>query len=298
MNQKQTETGSNLTPLSISENAEHFDLTFSNEPASGYILLLELDNHLLKACWYHQSKKLITGFAQYELIAGSFENSLNSLLQSHGFLKSEFHQTIISVRSPNYSLIPRSADDINNQDWFDLSNKLDKENEVLLEQNLVNLRSTVLFALDSDKERNLKFSFLNTIVIPHVAPLIEHAMNELRHSISKTKMLVHISPEHLDVLIFRDEKLHLCNSFFQSGKEDIAYYVLYSAEVIGIDPEKVILELSGNISIGDENWLMLSNYWKSISIIKPLTEIQISENLGSYNQGSFDYLTLSLLCAS
>jgi hypothetical protein len=281
-----------------SESSEHFDLTYSNEPASGYVLILELDDHHLKACWYHQSKRLITGFAEYNLQGGSFPSALSSLLQSHSFLKSEFQQTIISFRNANYSIIPRSTDDLKNHDWFELGNEINDETEVLLEHNLVNLRSKVLFAIDSEIESSLKFSFLNTIIIPHIAPLVESGMNEVQHSISQAKMIVHLSKDHLDIIIFKDTKLHLCNSFYHSGKEDIAYYILYAAEVVSIDPDKVILELSGTIVIGDENWTMLSNYWKSISIAKPVSEIQISEKLTPYNLGSFDYLTQSLLCAS
>ena len=139
-----------MTIEKSSESSEHFDLTYSNEPASGYVLILELDDYQLKACWYHQSKKLITGFAEYKLQGESFQSALNSLLQSHSFLKAEFQQTIISFRNANYSLIPRSTDDLKNHDWFEISNEFNNESEVLLEHNLVNLGAKVLFAINSE----------------------------------------------------------------------------------------------------------------------------------------------------
>lgn len=281
-----------------SSQKEFFDLTFSNEPPSYYFLILEWDQLELRACWYHQNKNLVTGFASYALKAGSLTDALKSLLNEHSFLHSEFQQTIISVRSSNYSIVPRSLTTTNQEELFQTTNEFDADRETLLTYPLVNLRANVVYALDEDVQKTLQEQFFHAVLVPHVAPRIEASFNRMKASGLSTLMLAHVSQEHIDVIAFDHDKLVLSNSFYQQGKEDIAYYVLYSAEVLGINPEQVTLTLSGDVSLGDEAWKMLSSYWKTMELAQAAPHVTISEKLENYPKASFDYLTQSLLCAS
>lgn len=281
-----------------SSQKEFFDLTFSNEPASYYLLILEWDQLELRACWYHQNKNLVTGFASYTLKSGSLEDALKSLLSEHSFLHSEFHQTIVSVRSSNYSIVPRSLNTNSQEELFRTTNELDADHETLLSYPLVNLRANVLYAVDADALKTLQEKFFHAVLIPHVAPRIEASLNRMKASGLSSLMLTHVSGEHIDVIAFDHDKLVLANSFYQQGKEDIAYYVLYSAEVLGLNPEQVTLTLSGDVSIGDESWKMLSSYWKTMELAQAAPHVKISDKLENYSKSNFDYLTQSLLCAS
>ncbi|MEZ4721248.1 MAG: DUF3822 family protein [Flavobacteriales bacterium] len=277
---------------------EYFDLTFSNESASHYMLLLELDHDMLRACWYHQTKNLITGFAAYPVSNASLERAFQQLFAEHTFLKSEFDQCVVSVRTSNYALIPKSSEKQSSKRWFELSNNMDESNEVLLEYSLVGERIKVLFALDNSIEKVIKSCFINSKVIPHIAPRIEHQLGVLKSLHLKDCLIAHISTDQVDIQAYQDSDLQLANSFFQSGHEDIAYYILYTSEVLGINPETTPLTVSGNISIGDDSWKMLSDYWKKMEVAKPMDRIQISSQLDGYPTSEFDYLTQSLLCAS
>lgn len=292
------ETGNKLSIATHSSTKEFFDLTFSNEPASYYFLVLEADELWLRACWYHQSKNLITGYAEYPLKTGHLKDALESLLKDHPFLNSEFHQTIVSVRTSNYVLVPRSMEGTDHEALFTTTNTFDRDKEVLLTYPLVNLRAHVLFGLEQETQHALKSAFFHASIVPHVAPRIEDAYNRMKSGSLKNLVLTHVSADHVDVIAFMDQKLVLTNSFFQHGKEDIAYYVLYSAEVLGIHPEEVTLSVSGQIAIGDEVWQMLSSYWKKIELANALEHVTVSTKLEHYPKAKFDYLTQSLLCAS
>lgn len=287
-----------MSITSASVRHEYFDLAYATEPASYYYLLLELDAQELKACWYHLSKNLVTGFAKYALGTGSPATVFAKLLADHPFLKSEFKQTIVAIRSGNYALIPKGYESADHKPLFEITNAFEADNQQLFSYELVNLKASVDFALDTELAKAIQRSFFHPVIVPHVAPRIENALNLLRSGQTKDLMIAHISGEHVDVLVFQNQKLTLANSFFQSGKEDIAYYILYCAEVLGLDPEHAQLSVSGNIGKRDATWALLADYWKLMDIEQRLEHVKVSPKLEAYPGGGFDYLTHYLLCAS
>jgi hypothetical protein len=288
-------TGNNSTGIT-ELSSEHFDLTFSDEPASIYILLLEVATSTLKASWYHKSKNLITGFAAYPLSLNSKSNSIESIVQNHPYLSSDFEQTIVSVVSNNYHLAPIGAGFIADSESFSLTNELDETNSQLLNHELVSGKTAVQYAVAKRIISDIEKHFPNSTFLPHIAPRIEEGLITLKKSILTNRLCAHIENDHVSIIAFENRNLILSNSFYQTGKEDIAYYILYVAEVLGFDSEKIDLLLSGEIENGDETWNVLNAYWKRIKISEPMNGIDISTKLHNRSLAEFDYLTHQLLC--
>ena len=276
-----------------SETEEFFDLTYSNEPASYYYLILELQTHAVKAAWFHSTKNLITGFATYP-----FDGSISNLVKAHPFLASEFKEVLVCVECPNYLVSPKHVIDGTSQEIFNLSNTLDSENEVLRTTDLVNLKSEIIHPISMELESEITSNFKHVKILSHIAPRIEHEMNMLRSVQAEAAMHAHIAADSIDIRIYNRKKLSLANAFYQTGKEDVAYYLLFSSEVLEVNPEETKLILSGTINIGDDTWTLLSKYWKNIALVEPLSRIEISEKLSSETAASYYHLTHALLCAS
>ncbi len=281
-----------MAPLST-DTEEFFDLTYSNEPASYYYLILEIQSKVVKAAWFHSTKNLVTGFASYP-----FDGSISNLIQSHPFLASEFKEVLVCIENANYLLSPKNIFDGHSQEVFKLSNSLDSETEVLRKTGLVNLKSEIIHPLSIELESEITSSFKHFKILPHIAPRIEQEMNNLRSLQSDTAIYTHVSSESMDIRIYTNKKLSLSNAFYQTGKEDIAYYLLYSSDVMEVNPEKTQLILSGDIKMGDDVWVLLSKYWKNISLVEPLSRIKISDKLSSDVAVAYHHLTHALLCAS
>lgn len=287
-----------MSVQAVSTKREYFDLRYSSEPASYYYLLLEIDGRQLKAGWYHLSKNLVTGFANYPLNTEKGAVAFAKLLADHPFLKSEFKQTIVTVRSDNYSLIPKGHDEPDLKALFEVTNSFDAGQQILVSRELINLKATLSFALDTTLAETIRQSFFHPVIVPHLTPRIESVLNLLKSRSSEEFVTIHVSLEHVDIMVYQGRKLVLANSFFQSGKEDIAYYVLYCSEVLGINTETVELCISGEVEIADECWQLLSSYWRRITLDPGLSHVQVSDQLDMYPKGHFDYITHHLLCAS
>ncbi|GAB5538584.1 MAG: hypothetical protein Salg2KO_06870 [Salibacteraceae bacterium] len=276
---------------------EYFDLSFSEESAHFYILIIELHDACVRACWYHKSKNLVTGFAEYTLNNGLSQESFSKLFEARPFLASEFDQCICVSNCHNYTLIPSSIQDSQVEELFKLGNPF-KQGQKLKSQKLLNLKAHVYFQPSELEESVVDKCIPNVTYVSKVGSRIEHAMNQKQDGIAKNAVYVHIDTSRIHINAVNRGKLVLCNNYYHASGEDIAYYVLYAAEVLQMDPEKDTLVLSGDISIGDEVWKLLSNYWLNVKLDDGLKGITISNKINERPKGKFDYLTQHLLCAS
>ncbi|MBT3648400.1 MAG: DUF3822 family protein [Flavobacteriales bacterium] len=279
---------------SVAEKLEFFDLSFTDEPASYYYLIVELDDSRVKLMWYHLSKNLVTGFATYPLENESFDQWLKSNPQ----LKSDYKEVIVCVRTDNYLLNPRGLVDGTDHEIFTVTNTLDTERDALRSFRLVNVKADYAFPISKRTDEAIHSAFSHLRIIPHTAPMVERTFNLLQSRQTKTLLKAHVNTDSVDILAFKEGKLLLVNSYFQTTKEDIAYYVLYAAEILDYNPEQDILEVSGDVDMGDESWNLLSEYWKRLELVAPLDSVKVSPALQGYDPARFDYLTHALLCVS
>lgn len=292
-------TGSNQSSANTGVE-EYFDLSFAKEPASSYLLLLQLTKSHIKACWYHINKNLVTGFAKYALDqTRNQQDTLTKVLEHHPFLRSEFHQCVVSIDYGESVILPDAiAGSLDELDMKFQFNPTAESAPSFKRHDLVNINANIEFELPQWLDLWLKNQLSNPLPIPSAAPFIEWSFNHLKSSASHALSLLKVNEDSLDLFLFNNNQLCLSNRFPQSTPEDIAYYLLYSSEVVGIDPEKCPLIICGNVSLGDEAWKLIATYWKDMAMMESLKRIDISSEIPPAAQRSFADLTLSLLCAS
>lgn len=275
-------------------NQHFYDTSLAHESATLQYLLLELDDNKLKTCAYHLTKSKVVGFSLLELSGNALD--MKGALSSDQKLNQNFEQTLVTVRCNNYALVPRTYLGDDKAEVFKLTNTYDEHTEVLLQHSLVNLRADILFTLPIKKLDAINSSFARVAVLPHIAPRIEHELNQSNKE-NTDRILIHLSAEWLDVIIIQNGKLALSNSFYIASKEDVAYYTLFCAEALKMDPEKTPLIYSGLFGADHQALELLKKYWFDLSPAKLLHNAQISSEMPSYEHAQFDYLTQTLLCA-
>ena len=75
---------------------------------------------------------------------------------------------------------------------------------------------------------------------------------------------------YYDLVIVKDNKLLLANSFTYETKEDFIYYLLFTAEQLQLDPSEFNLWLLGSISKDSEYFQIAYNYVKNIDFLIPV----------------------------
>jgi hypothetical protein len=81
-------------------------------------------------------------------------------------------------------------------------------------------------------------------------------------------MFAHLAEKHFEIVIIANNKLLLYNSYTYESKEDFIYYILFTAEQLGLNPENFELILSGSIVKESELFKMAYTYVRKVSLLE------------------------------
>lgn len=86
----------------------------------------------------------------------------------------------------------------------------------------------------------------------HFSTILIESILEKEQAETDTKMYVHVQKTHFEILVVKQGKLLLYNSFEYSTKEDFIYYILFTSEQLQLNPDELILVFLGSVSDNDE----------------------------------------------
>ena len=101
---------------------------------------------------------------------------------------------------------------------------------------------------------------------------------------------------YYDLVIVRNGKLLLSNSFKYDSPEDFIYYLLFTLEQLKLDPTEVNLILSGEISEDSPFYQVAFTYIKNVQFLKPDLNINFSEEFNDQFQREAFILLKSIEC--
>ncbi|MGY6647334.1 DUF3822 family protein [Wenyingzhuangia sp. IMCC45574] len=106
-------------------------------------------------------------------------------------------------------------------------------------------------------------------------------------------MFVNVYANNFQLFVLENNKLVLHNHFSYATKEDFAYYILFVAEQLKMNPNEFNLHLFGEINEEDPNYQLLYNYVRNILIYAKVNE-QLSDTIQASPQENFNLLQLHL----
>lgn len=108
----------------------------------------------------------------------------------------------------------------------------------------------------------------------HSSILVEKLLDLSKNDDDK-QMFVHFEEKSFEIIVVQNQKLLFYNSFDFSTKEDFAYYLLFTVEQLGMNPEFFTLKLLGHIGEEGELFKIAYTYVRNVSLldVSRLTEI-------------------------
>jgi len=102
--------------------------------------------------------------------------------------------------------------------------------------------------------------------------------------------------DYFDLVVVKNKKLLLCNTFSYDTKEDFIYYLLFTAEQLELDPSQFDLRLLGDISEESALYQIAYTYIKNIRFLNPSFGIEPEDkNTREFQREAFILLN-SLEC--
>ncbi|NBU80965.1 MAG: DUF3822 family protein [Flavobacteriaceae bacterium] len=94
----------------------------------------------------------------------------------------------------------------------------------------------------------------------HANTVLVKKLLDISKNNEESKMFVHVSETHFEIVVIQNQKLQLYNTFEYKTPEDFIYYILFTAEQLHLNPESFKLELLGKIVEDDLLYKMAYTY--------------------------------------
>lgn len=202
---------------------------------------------------------------------GSLENQLETIFHQHELLQVSYDDVLVLHDNNLNTFVPNS--------FFD-----ERALGSYLQYN------TKVFATDYFSYDDLDFQEMKNVYVPYVAfnnffidqfgaftykhlhtNLVEFVLNKTK-AVTETEIYAYVNKDHFELIVSKNGKLILFNSFEIQSAEDFIYYVLFTYEQLKLNTEKVPIYLFGSIEKGDTNYDTIYKYIRNIYLVE--TEIQ------------------------
>jgi hypothetical protein len=182
-------------------------------------------------------------------------------------LQTEFQEVIVLFSNNLYTVVPESFFiEEEASTYLKFNTKILKTDVVahdMLAHGLVNVYIPYTNINNYFFDKYGEFEFRNNISV-----LIEAVLAKNTES-KNAQVYLNDYSSYYDLVIVKQNKLLLANTFQYDTKEDFIYYLLFTAEQLQIDPSEFNLWLLGDISKNSDNFNIAYTYVKYIDLLTP-----------------------------
>ncbi|MCG6186417.1 DUF3822 family protein [Maribellus maritimus] len=114
-------------------------------------------------------------------------------------------------------------------------------------------------------------------------------------SADRNGLIILFSSGYFYLVLFREQKLLLANSYNLSHKNDIIFYTLSTTKQYHFNPTKTDVFIAGDIYGGEETILEIKEYFTSTQLLKPAKDIEINTEIFNTQEYSLYNLQNSVL---
>ncbi len=236
----------------------HLSIQFSLDGFS--FCILNKENSTFIALYEYQFKEINN--SPQKLI-----ENISSIFKSEELLQQKYASVNVSHVNDLYNLVPKPLFDKNKLSaYVSYNNKVYPQDYLVFDeiknQDIISVFIPYVninnFLLDKFKE----FDFMHNSKI-----LIENLLSIYKYSLTP-HVFLHIDNNHFELIVIKNKKLQLYNTFKFSTKEDFIYYVLFTAEQLKLNPEKFELVLFGNVQKNDNLYNIAYTYIRNVSLLE------------------------------
>ena len=248
---------------------ELFDETLDINSTENYELSVQVSTDNLSFCILDTLRNKFVLLRSYEPVDKSkYEpNTIREIINKDDFLIRRYKKVFLTSISPKFTLVPASLYDESKKDDFFGFNQLLSEGETILTSKLQNPDSFVIYSFPAGIADILKSAFPGTIYMHHLKPLL-NLISVSQRSIFSNNVHIHLERDYLNMVIFDQNTLRFCNTFYYKTISDIQYYILYVLKRLNIRQEETI-NFSGNAMKQEEILHGFSKYLNAIKFAIP-----------------------------
>jgi len=286
----------------MSNQKQHISLldkSYSESKTINYQLYIEISNNGLKHTILNYESKTFIGFEEYQFkdIYNDYSlvTPLKEIIHTNSVYKKEFKSTHVAVVNNRSTLIPNAIFKADKLDSFHQFNFSKQEEDQFYSDQLINLSAHNIYSIP-DYITTI-FNDLKNVSFNHFSsPIIEAALIHSKSNKSSLFINIHILPSSFQIIVIKNQKLELYNSFLYQSSEDFIYYLLFVLDQLNINNEEASITLTGEIEKNSVIYSMLYKYIKTLIFGKRPDNLKFSYIFENIPQQAHHALFNQFLC--
>lgn len=277
---------------SLRSGISYFDRNFSQSNTANYCLSIRLEPDGLLFSVYDTINQQYIAF-ETTLHGGIAE--LYSFIADHKWLKDDFSKVTVIFPGSIYTIIPNVLyNPSNEEEYFSFSHQL-PSGYLISSTILTQTDARIIYATNSAWLQIINDFFPTSIRLPQSACFINFILPRFRNS-TNTTLFLNLYNEDFDLLVLEQGKLKLCNNYVYKSAEDVAYYTLFVMDQLSLNPETIVLNLSGKVDGKSPLLRLLRKYIRFVNILNYNEGLKLSYALSEVNPHMFTDILNPMLC--
>lgn len=191
-------------------------------------------------------------------------DELKVLFKNESTLNNSFTNVTIVHNNDLSTLVPEALFNKNHvADYLKFNSKILKSDFIAYDSILEN--SSVNVYVPYININNYIYDKFGTFIFKHISSVLIDSILRIEKASTTPKVYIHVSLNHFEIIIIKEGKLELYNTFVYNSKEDFIYYILFTAEQLNLNPETLNLVFIGDITEDDEIYNIAYKYIRNIS---------------------------------
>jgi len=222
-------------------------------------------------------------------------------------LTSLFKSVSCAIAHNKFTLIPSALfDEENKESLLRFTHPVGKDEKIHSDK-LQNLDARNLFTISKSSELLIREKFPNVHFMHSATSFIESLLIRNKNNTGKKVFANFNTPlssgggvggeaGYFEIAIFDGRELLFSNAFKYKTSEDIAYYILFVYEQLGLNPEEIELVLSGAIEKTAKEHSLLYNYIRNVKFATRPDSFNYSYKFDEVPSHNFWSLFTQYLC--
>lgn len=212
------------------------------------------------------------------------------ILRSHPLVRQDFKSREMIWISPKYALVPEALyEGASVKDLLALVHPLNDQD--LVQEDTLNIQGIrVVYAIPNDWKQLISEVGASTVEHHYLYHLLQKVTSE--NSLPDA-VFCHVQDFRMDLVVMKDQRLMLCNSYKFQTPDDFIYFILLAYDRYHFNRDEVILHLGGEIDAGSALYSSAYKYIKELRFLNRSKEPVVAPPAdGTTNLQDHFYLNL------
>ncbi len=257
------------------------DHSFDTSITTSYFLSIRSSSGGLSFCVLDPVTNTYIAFANIPFVDTSKDNiKTQEVLLKEELLQLPYKKVFFLYESPKATLVPTALYDTSKQDdLYHLNHSSAEERLQIVAQKIKMADAWNLFSIPEFMYHLVKTQFDSVEFFQHYSPFVESCLISSQQRKLETVMHIGVHDKFFDLLVLKDRKMLLCNSYSYSNINDFLYFVLFTFEQLKLEADKTNVMMHGIYDKQSQHYKELKNYLRQTKITVPTPHFKFSNGM-------------------